>query len=63
MIGLFSMRCRAEDGGAGRLFVRWPSVVAVQGEATNHPKVLRSRAVGAERWGKGAPVSASGMTQ
>jgi hypothetical protein len=52
MIGLFSMRCRAGDGGAGRLFVRWPSVVALQEEATNHPKVLRSRAVGAERWGK-----------
>ena len=52
MIGLFSMRCRTEDGGAGRLFVRWPSVVAVQGEITNHPKVLRSRAVGAELWGK-----------
>lgn len=27
-------------------------MVAVQAEATNHPKVLRSRAVGAERWGK-----------
>ncbi len=52
MIGLFSMRCRAGDGGAGRLFVRWPSVVTLQEEATNHPKVLRSRAVGAERWGK-----------
>jgi hypothetical protein len=52
MIGSFSMRCRARDGGAGRSFVRWPSVVALQEEATNHPKVLRSRAVGAERWGK-----------
>jgi hypothetical protein len=52
MMGLFSMRCRVRDGGAGRLFVRWPSVVALQEEATNHPKVLRSRAVGAERWGK-----------
>jgi hypothetical protein len=52
MIGLFSMWCRAGDGGAGRLFVRWPSVVALQEEATNHPKVLRSRAVGAERWGE-----------
>ena len=47
-----SMRCRARDGGAGRLFVRWPSVVALQEEATNHPKVRRSRAVRAERWGK-----------
>jgi hypothetical protein len=52
MTGSFSMRCRTGDGGAGRPFVRWPSVVALQGEITNHPKVLRSRAVGAERWGK-----------
>jgi hypothetical protein len=51
MTGVFSMRCRARDGGAG-LFVRWPSVVALQEEATNHPKVRRSRAVRAERWGK-----------
>jgi hypothetical protein len=50
--GVFSMRCRARDGGAGRLFVRWPSVVALQGEITNHPKVRRSRAVRAERWGR-----------
>jgi hypothetical protein len=56
MIGLFSMRCCAGDGGAGRLFVRWPSVVALQEEATNHPKVLRSRAVGAERCGKSRAI-------
>jgi hypothetical protein len=56
MIGLFSMRCCAGDGGAGRLFVRWPSVVTLQEEATNHPKVLRSKAVGAERCGKSRAV-------
>lgn len=37
-------RCTG-DGGR-------PSVVALQEEATNHPKVRRSRAVRAERWGK-----------
>jgi hypothetical protein len=52
MTGVFSMRCRARDGGAGRLFVRWPSVVALQEGAANHPKVRRLRAVRAERWGK-----------
>ena len=31
---------------------RDPSVVALQEETTNHPKVRRSRAVRAERWGK-----------
>jgi hypothetical protein len=50
--GVFLMPCRARDGGAGRLFVRWPSVVALQEEATNHPKVRRSKAVRAERCGK-----------
>ena len=39
------MQCRAGDGGR-------PSVVAVQAEITNHRKVLRSKAVGAERYGK-----------
>jgi hypothetical protein len=39
------MRCRVRDGGR-------PSVVALQEEATNRPKVRRSRAVRAERWGK-----------
>ncbi len=52
MTGVFSMRCRARDGGAGRLFVRWSSVVALQEGAANHPKVRRLRAVRAERWGK-----------
>ena len=52
MIGSFSMRCCARDGGAGRRLSRWPSVVALQEEATNHPKVRRLRAVRAERWGK-----------
>ncbi len=40
-----SMRCCAGDGGR-------PSVVALQEEATNHPKVRRLRAVRAERCGK-----------
>jgi hypothetical protein len=39
------MRRCTGDGGR-------PSVVALQEEATNHPKVRRSRAVRAERWGK-----------
>lgn len=39
------MRCCAGDGGG-------PSVVAVQAGITNHRKVLRLRAVGAERYGK-----------
>ena len=43
MVGL--LRCCAGDGGR-------PSVVAVQAEITNHREVLRSRAVGAERYGK-----------
>ena len=43
MVGL--LRCCAGDGGR-------PSVVAVQAEIANHRKVLRSRAVGAERYGK-----------
>jgi hypothetical protein len=39
------LRCCAGDGGR-------PSVAALQEEATNHPKVRRSRAARAERWGK-----------
>jgi hypothetical protein len=39
------LRCCAGDGGR-------PSVVALQGEATNHHEVRRSRAVRAERHGK-----------
>src|ERR1022692_15374 len=56
MIGLFLMRCCAGDGGRS-------SVVALQEGATNHREVRRSRAVRAERYGKGVPLSASGVTQ
>ena len=41
----------------------WSSAVALQGEAANHRKVLRSRAVVLSVAGKGAPSSASGMGQ
>ena len=51
MIRGFSMRCRARDGGAGRLFVRWPSVVALQGEATNHPQTASVKSRGGKRCG------------
>ncbi len=51
MTGVFSMRCRARDGGAGRLFVRRPSVVALQEEATNHPQVAAVKSRGGERCG------------
>jgi hypothetical protein len=37
-------RCTGDGGG--------PSAIALQGEIANHPKVRRSRAVRAERWGK-----------
>jgi hypothetical protein len=43
---VFFLWCCVGDGG-------WPSVVALQGEITNYPKVRRLRAVRAERWGKG----------
>jgi hypothetical protein len=52
MTSVFSMQCRARDGGAGRLFVRWPSVVALQGEAANHPQVAAVKSRGGERCGK-----------
>jgi hypothetical protein len=42
------MRCCMSDGG-------WPSAVALQGEAANHRKVLRSKAVVLSVAGKGAP--------
>ena len=42
-----SMRCCMEDEGG-------PLAVALQEEAANHRKVRRSRAVRAERCGKGA---------
>lgn len=45
------MQCRARDGGAGRLFVRWPSVVALQGEITNHPQTAAVKSRGGKRCG------------
>ena len=36
------------------MFVRWPSVAALQEEAANHPELLRSRAVVVSIVGKGA---------
>ena len=41
----------------------WSSAAALQGEAANHRKLLRSRAVVVSVCGKGAPVSASGVGQ
>jgi len=41
----------------------WSSAVALQGEAANHRKALRSKAVVLSVAGKGAPSSASGMGQ
>jgi hypothetical protein len=41
----------------------WSSVVALQGVAANHRKVLRSKAVVLSVAAKGAPLSASGMGQ
>jgi hypothetical protein len=52
MIELFSMRCRARDGGAGRLFVRWPSAVALQGEIANHLQTAAVKSRGGKRCGK-----------
>ncbi len=49
------MRCCMRDGGAGRLFVRWPSVAVLQEKAANHPELLRSRAVVVSVVGKGMP--------
>ena len=45
MVMVSLLRCCVRDGGR-------PSVVAVQAEITNHPKVRRSRAVRVERCGK-----------
>ena len=50
--GVSLMPCHARDGGAGRLFVRWPSVVAVQAEATNHPQTAAVKSRGGKRCGK-----------
>lgn len=49
MTELFSMRCRAGDGGAGRLFVRWPSAVALQGEIANHQQTAAVKSRGGKR--------------
>jgi hypothetical protein len=57
------MWCCMRDGGAGRLFVRRPSVAVFQEEAANRPELLRSRAVVVSVAGEGVPLSASGMTQ
>ncbi len=46
------MQCRASDGGAGRLFVRWPSAVALQGEIANHPQTAAVKSRGGKRCGK-----------
>ena len=48
--------------GPGR-GVRWSSVVALQGEAANHPELLRSRAVVVSVRGVRRAVSASGVGQ
>lgn len=45
------MQCRARDGGAGRLFVRWPSAVALQGEIANHPQTAAVKSCGGKRCG------------
>jgi hypothetical protein len=41
----------------------WSSAVALRGEAANHRKLLRSRAVVVSVAGKVAPLSAAGMGQ
>ena len=43
--------------------VRWSSAVALQGEAANHPELLRSRAVVVSVRGVRRAVSASGVGQ
>ena len=49
-------RWRSPVGVAG-----WPSAVAVQAEAVNHPELLRSRAVVVSVVGKVVPSSAAGV--
>lgn len=50
------LSCCIGDGG-------WPSVVALQGEATNHPRAAAVKSRGGERRGKKRTVwSASGVT-
>ena len=41
----------------------WASAVALQGEAANHPELLRSRAVVVSVGEQGAPLSVSGVGQ
>ena len=48
------MRCCIRDGGAGPSG-SWTSPAALQGEAGNHPELLRSRAVVVSVVGKVAP--------
>jgi hypothetical protein len=48
------MRCCIGDGGAS-LMGWWASAVALQGEAANHPELLRSRAVVVSVGEQGAP--------
>ncbi len=43
------------------LWAWWPFAVALQGEAANHPELLRSRAVVVSVVGKVAPLSAAGV--
>ena len=43
------------------LVVWWPSAVAVQAGAANHPELLRSRAVVVSVVGKVASLSAAGV--
>ena len=60
--GTALMRCCIGDGGAGPSDW-WSSAVALQGEAANHRKLRRSRAVRGERLRKRRAVSLSGMGQ
>ena len=57
------MRCCIGDGGTSPALDWWSSAAALQGEAANHPELLRSRAVVVSVVGKGAPASASGVGQ
>jgi hypothetical protein len=50
-------RCCVDDGGF------WTSVVALQGEITNHPQAAAVKSCGGERCGRRRALSASGVTQ
>jgi hypothetical protein len=56
MTGVFLIPRCAGDGGRS-------SVVAVQAEATNHPRVAAVKSRGGERRGRRRALSASGVTQ